>query len=105
MREDPFCFWCRRPLKTYEPTPLPPLPPDYPTIDHLFSRVHYPIRPRQGSWVLSCPLCNSERGKAEERQLTIGELRWRSRQHRDRRLIRSTDVNWRTQPPHRQSVR
>lgn len=85
MEKDPFCYWCRRPLKLYPDYPEnyrhKPMPKDYPTIDHLNSRTglkkrHDP-KMKARTLVLSCPDCNNERAK-KEMQTNIWVTRWKS---------------------------
>jgi hypothetical protein len=82
---DPRCYWCRREVRDYDiPQPTEAYPADMATIDHLNSLIKYPGgRPSymvysvdpggviRRVWatrlVLSCPPCNGERARDEER--------------------------------------
>lgn len=85
MEKDPHCHWCRRPLKLYPNYGKPHtrgmrMPADYPTIDHLKSRLFGPrqeVHMKQKTLVLSCPECNVRRSK-EEQQRHIWRTRWKS---------------------------
>ncbi|MEW6610813.1 MAG: hypothetical protein AB1352_04305 [Patescibacteria group bacterium] len=82
MREDPYCHWCRRALRFYPDYPAQPgkrMPDDFPTIDHLHSRLRgrRPAVTGQCTLVLSCPACNNRRN-VEEARKHIWITRWKS---------------------------
>ena len=68
MEQNPHCHWCKRKLKLYPDYRTDknrPMPSDYPTIDHLYSRFNGP-RPQSYNkrvLFLSCPECNNGRSK------------------------------------------
>lgn len=81
MQKDPHCYWCRRELKLYPDYwkwRHRQMPKDYPTIDHLNSRLlgnRYDPGMKGITLVLSCPDCNNKRSK-EEQQTHIWRTRW-----------------------------
>lgn len=78
MKEDPHCHWCRRELKT-QPHNSGKIPDDFPTLDHMNSRVKYPKgRPARGKIVLACPPCNTKRAMLEQHENMFRHM-WNSR--------------------------
>ena len=78
MEKYPFCYWCAMYL-VYVKIDGGPLPDDFPTIDHINSRLMHPDgRPKVGVIVLSCPGCNQDRNRQEQVDLGVEELRRRS---------------------------
>lgn len=74
MKRNPHCHWCGRKL-VYFHIENGIQPPDFATIDHINSRLIYPDgRPRVGKQVLSCPGCNQDRNKEEQKSLGAEEL-------------------------------
>lgn len=65
MKEDPFCYYCRKPIFIYKLEEGQSLPDDYATIEHVNSRNQSKPRPAVGKWVMACFRCNQDRGKAE----------------------------------------
>ena len=82
MKDDPHCHWCRRTLRSYPDYPAcsgQRMPDDFPTIDHLNSRL-WGARPEtkgKRTLVLSCPGCNNRRNVEEARKY-IWITRWKS---------------------------
>ena len=75
MKKHPFCHYCQRKLVYFKTKGGGKLPPDFATIDHINSRLIYPDgRPRVGRQVLSCPGCNQDRNKEEQKSLGAEEL-------------------------------
>ena len=75
MEKDPQCNWCRKKLKMYEDYPskkYKKMPDDFPTIDHLKSRLsgkRVDVKMKERTLVLSCPTCNHEvRNKADSKK-------------------------------------
>ena len=78
MKKNPRCYWCEKRL-VYVKMDGGPLPANFPTIDHINSRLMFPEgRPKQGKRVLSCPGCNQDRANKEMKTLGIDEIRRRS---------------------------
>ncbi len=76
MAADPHCHWCGCEVIYWKPQRREKVPPNFATIDHVWSRIQG--RPRQGRWVLACARCNEARGAAEEAALGKAELQRRS---------------------------
>lgn len=94
MLNDPFCFWCRRPLTDYPDYFMwhnaryrkkhgikeDRMPDDYPTIDHLKSKFFGPrpdVNYKQKTLVLACPPCNLARSQEELRKHWLRQ-HWKS---------------------------
>ncbi len=80
MRLDPRCHWCKRPLKMYQGFQTTKeqnrLPPDFPTIDHLYSLIiatkeQRIERNKIKNLVLACSQCNQARATAEAKKYRI----------------------------------
>lgn len=78
MQEDPHCVWCGCEVVYWEDNAGLTLPPNFATIDHLYSRLTPGGRPIKGETVLACLTCNQERCYRELARLPISELWERS---------------------------
>jgi len=77
MKRDPHCAYCGCEV-VYFDNHGGQLPPNFATIDHVYSRLTPGGRPRKGDTVLACRACNEARGHEEVAQLPIEELWERS---------------------------
>jgi HNH endonuclease len=77
MKRDPHCHYCGCEVVYYD-NHGGRLPPNFATIDHVYSRLTPGGRPIKGDTVLACKKCNEERGIAEVAQLPKAELWARS---------------------------
>lgn len=83
MKKHPFCYWCDRKLIYFLMGDREKTPDDFATIDHINSRLMHPNgRPLIGRQVLSCPGCNQDRNKEEQKSLGLDELRRRAGNYR-----------------------
>lgn len=80
---DPYCHWCRRRLTYYhrfQHSKTKPLPEDFPTLDHLFSRniqTRQQAKERNKHIVLACRSCNAQRA-AKELKAHPWKQHWKS---------------------------
>ena len=81
FKQHPFCHWCNQPLVEVTGSKVKHFPPNAATLDHRHGRLD-PRRRHDHSrsnWtVLACWRCNHDRGRADEQNAGIEELRRRA---------------------------